>query len=132
MHFPKFAFLGRCNRRFTSFQAALMNLCKREMPEIETDLPFEFFHDLFDHFVCFSTVFIFIFPKFHQGNRSSIGTDKYISWFNNFYNLFLKRHNILSFKFYPLLYNSFPTGKLSKKPPSQTNWQEAAKNRYFN
>src|SRR5450432_1099226 len=132
MHFPEFTFLGSCNRCLACLEAALVNFRKWKMPEIETDLPFEFFHDLLNYFMRLGTILIFVFPEFHQGNRSCIRANKYVPWFNDLYDLLLKSHNLYSFKFFLLLYNRFPCGKLSKKPPVQTIWQEAAKNRYFN
>src|ERR1700722_2298985 len=125
VHFPEFSFLSCCNRCLAGFQTALVDFCKREMPEIKTDLPLKFFHNFLYHFMRFRTIFIFVFPEFHQGYRSCIRTNEYVPWFNDLYDLFLKRHNVCSFKIFPLLYNRFPCGKLSKKPPVQTIWQEA-------
>src|SRR5450432_1935251 len=109
-----------------------MDLGQRKMTEVKADLTLEFFHDFFNHFMRFCTILILIFSKFHEGNRRGVWTYKYVPWFNNFNDLLLKSHDIYSFKFFLIVYNSFPWGKLYKKPPGQTNWQEAAKNRYFN
>src|SRR6478736_5227921 len=83
VHFPELSLLGGCHGCFSGFKAALMNFGQREMPEIKTDLPLKFFHDLLDNFVRFGAIFIFVFPEFYQGNWSCIRTYKYIPWFND-------------------------------------------------
>src|SRR5437764_1497526 len=92
VHFPEFSFLSGSNGSLSGFQTALVNFRKRKMPEIKTDLPLELFHYFFDHFMRFRTVFIFVFPEFHQGYRSGIRANEYVPWLNDLYDLFLKRH----------------------------------------
>src|ERR1700712_3198723 len=102
MHFPKFAFLGGGHRGLACLQTALVNFCQWKMAKIETHFALEFFHNLLNNFMRLGTILILVFPEFHQGYRRCIRTNEYVPWFNDLYDLFLKSHNIYSFKFFSL------------------------------